>query len=492
VVSSITGVSNPEPLNKTSVLPEDKLRWCSVPLSEVLGRQNRLEASVFDVDARHARELLERSPWDIVPLWSAEGLVAQAYYPERFKRIYVDAKHGIPFFLPSQIVEVNPSAEKFISEKTKCNMDALALKKDMFLLTRSGTIGHSTIVTETLEGKVFSDDVIRITFREQEDLGYVYAFFHTKTGQTLLSTNQYGAVISHIEPEHLKNVLVPNAPESVKKEIHELAMRSFQLRDESNQMLRNAEDMMKEALKLPALDRMEQELFDGSAGMLNFSVKLSELAGRFDASYHNSLADAIIKKLHHYAREVTVVGDPRISKQIILPGRFKRVYVEEGQGVRLIGGRELFEFSPSSDKFLSREQHKEQIRKELAIRENAIITTSRGTLGKVMLAPKHFEGWAISDNLIQIVPAQRENIGYIYVFLNSEYGYELIRRFTYGGVVDALEVEHVKQIPVPLLKDEEIQLKINELALQANNKRYEAYLLEQQAIQAVNEKVLQI
>ena len=75
----------------------------------------------------------------------------------------------------------------------------------------------------------------------------------------------------------------------------------------------------------------------------------------------------------------------------------------------------------------------------------------------------------------------------IYVFLSSDYGNCLIKRYTYGSVVDEIDDNHVSQIPFPLLKDTSIQNEINTLALEANQKRYEAYKAEQQAIQIFND-----
>lgn len=66
----------------------------------------------------------------------------------------------------------------------------------------------------------------------------------------------------------------------------------------------------------------------------------------------------------------------------------------------------------------------------------------------------------------------------------------MIQRFTYGGVIDAIEPWHIQQIQIPLLKNQIIQNKINDLALQANKKRYEAYLLEQEALKIMDEKVI--
>lgn len=70
--------------------------------------------------------------------------------------------------------------------------------------------------------------------------------------------------------------------------------------------------------------------------------------GRADASYHLPIVDAIIKHLEQYSAEVTTIGDERISSKVILPGRFKRVYVEEGYGRVFIGGKQLGELDPTN------------------------------------------------------------------------------------------------------------------------------------------------
>ena len=43
-----------------------------------------------------------------------------------------------------------------------------------------------------------------------------------------------------------------------------------------------------------------------------------------------------------------------------------------------------------------------------------------------------------------------------------------------------------------MLKNKDTQIKINDLVLEANKKRYETYVLEQKAIKMVNEKVTRI
>ena len=115
-----------------------------------------------------------------------------------------------------------------------------------------------------------------------------------------------------------------------------------------------------------------------------------------------------------------------------------------------------------------------------------ILVTRSGTIGKVVMTPKHWEKWIINEHVIRIEPSSPEIAGYLSVFLNTEYGYRLITRFTYGSVVDEINEHHVGQVRIPLLKDEELQNNISAMALEANNLRFEAYKLEQKALTAID------
>lgn len=470
-------------------IPQEELNWSSISLLEVLENNTRLEASVYNINGRHAREIIKKCKWDVIRLFSENGLIKSAFYPPRFKRIYVERKAGIPFFLPSQILEIYPKPEKYISPKTNVDIEQLKIKENTLLLTRSGSIGHCTLAYKTIIGKVFSDDIIRISFKTEEDLGFTYAFFKTKIGKTLLQTNNYGSVISHIEPEHLYNILIPNPPVIIKKQIHDLIIKSFELLDKSNELLDEAEKLLIEELKLPPIDNFDLDYFDKCSELKNYTVKLSDLQERIDASYHVPVVKAIIEHLQKHALEVTTIGDSRISKKIILPGRFKRVYVGEGQGTVFFGGKQINELDPSNKKYLSTRHHKNRIQKELRLIENMVLITCSGTIGKTALVPKHWENWTMNQHVIRIIPTSDSIAGYLYVFLSSPYGHELIKRFTYGSVVDEIDNNHVSQIQIPLIKQDK-QDKINWLALEANKMRYEAYKLEQEALKIMNNEVI--
>lgn len=240
------------------IIKDSPLKWCSVSLSDVISHGKRLEASVFDVEAKQVRETIRHGKYGTVHLYGDDGIIETAYYPgwmqrSRLKRIYCEKQYGEGFYLPSQMTDVYPVAEKYISRLADCDMDELRLKKDTLLLTRSGTIGSVSYVSRTLDRKVFSDDVIRISFKKAYDLGYVYTFLKSKVGNLILRTNGYGSVITHIEPDHLAEIQIPNAPVEIREHINDLIARSYTLRDESNEMIDEATNLLVQELQLPPI-----------------------------------------------------------------------------------------------------------------------------------------------------------------------------------------------------------------------------------------------
>lgn len=464
------------------------IKWSSVKLSEAINKGKRLEATVFDTETRIAHDLLLNGKYPSVNLISDSGMVKKAYYGKRLKRHYVDKSlpGAVGFLGSSEMLDCKPAPVKFML-KDKKTAD-LSVKEGLVLVSRSGTVGNVTYVGKTLSRYLVSEHAIRLECKQYP--GYVYSFLKSKVGKLAVCSNQYGAVVQEIEPEHLATVPIPNAPIELKKKIHDLVVQSFDLRDKSNDLIDEATTLLRAELDLPDFQTFKRNFYKGESGVDTFNVRLSDLSERLDASYHVPVVNAIIHLLKQNAEEVVPIKDIRISKKIILPNRFKRVYVEEGYGRIFIGGKQIFELDPLNKKYLSLKHLADRISKQLEIQENTILITRSGTIGKVTLAPKHWQHWIPSEHIIRVVPANYEIVGYLYIFLASDYGYQLVNRFTYGAVVDEIDADQVAQIQVPLLKNHTTQKQINTLALEANQKLYEAYLLEQKALQIMNNEVI--
>ncbi len=466
---------------------EKPIKWTSVNVQEVIDSGFRLKAGVYGIEARQIRKDLEQSKWNIVHL---NAFIEYAFYGGRSKRVYIDKsnENAVGFLGSSEMLSTHPKPVKFLLKTDET--DKFALKKGQILLSRSGTIGNVNYVNSTLENYFVSEHAIRIICKEHP--GYVYTFLKSKEGRILVKSNMFGAVISQLEPEHLNYIPIPNPSSTLKQEIHDLIENSFKLRDESNELMDAAQSMLKTALQLPSIEVLQKraEQFDKTASVLNYSVSSSEVIDRLDGSYYVPIVKAIEQHIAKTAREVVKVGDSRISQSIILPGRFKRVYVEEEVGVPFIGGKQIFELDPSNKKHLSLNQHGDRIKHELTLRENMTLITCSGTIAKVTITPKHWDGWTANQHIIRVVPSNDEIAGYLYAWLSSEYAYPLITRYTYGAVVDEINDVHVSEIVVPLLRDESTQRKINDTVLEANRKRTEAYKLEQEALRVLDEKVI--
>ncbi len=464
------------------------LKWASVVVREIVEKDYRLEASVYDIEGRQARQHLEKGKWEVVRLCGEKGLVT-AYHGIRFKRIYVE-KSDFPIYQPAQANDLYPRPSAYISDLTQTDIDALRVKRGQVLLTCSGTIGNCTYVRNTLDNLIFSHDLIRIESKEYN--GFIYAFLKSKIGRLLITTNNYGAVVKHIEPKHLNHIPIPNPPPILKQEIHNLIEESFKLRDESNELMDEAQVLLKETLQLPDIENLQEraEQFDKTARILNYSVLSSESIDRLDGSYYVPIVKAIEQHIEKMAKEILKVGDNQISQSVTLPGRFKRVYVEEGNGIVFFSGKDILELDPSDKKYLSFSQHAQKIKNELVIKEGMILVTSSGTVANTTFVPKHWDGWAMTHDIIRLVPANNEISGYLYAWLSSPYARELISRFAYGAVVRHLEKEHLLRVSVPLLNDKNTQAKINNKILDANHKRTKAYKLEQEALTVLDEQVI--
>ncbi|WP_406045225.1 restriction endonuclease subunit S [Treponema denticola] len=393
------------PLSPTS------LQYTSVSLSEVQYNKLRLEASAFNLNAKAAKSKVEHCLYGYVHLWGDDGLVKEAFYGNRKKRNYVSrtviGSQG--FIGSSEMLDINPRPVKFL---IKSESSQFSVKEGCILLSRSGTIGNVTFVNKTLSKLLVSEHAIRI-----EPIafgGYIYSYLKTTIGKTLIKANTFGAVIDEIEPEHLKNIIIPDAPESIKQDIHDLIITSFNLRDQSNDLIENAEKMLYQELQLPPIEELKPTYFDKTVDLRNYTTRLSSLDLRLDCSYHVPLIHLVEKVMTKYSKEIVTIDD--ISKNIILAGVFKRIYVDKNNGIPFLGGRDITQLNPQVEKYLSKTKHDNRIKQELEVFENYILISDRGTIGKVQIVPKHWERWAVSQNIIKVIPINNDIAGYLYCF----------------------------------------------------------------------------
>lgn len=456
---------------------EDEKLSTTIKLSEVLNVGTRLEASAFSIEAHNAVTALKNSGLQLIPLYGAEGLCQEAHNAFRFKRIYVDAEHGVPFLSSSEIISLRPQTNRYLSRKYTRNLGTLLIQKWDVLISRSGTIGNIGLATESFLDQALSEDVIRVRSEDPDTAGFIAAFLRSLYGRPQLTQATYGSVIVHIELEHLERVLIPDLPPIRRIEIGRLICRAGELRDQANQLLDEADRLLHERLNLPYLKNIAPS---GEASAIA-KIKASELMGRLEGSFHNPVARTAEQQLKQLPIEVTTVGDARITKEVRAITRFrKRTYVERG-GIPLLSSKQLFQIDPIDVKRLAKGAHTKDL-PEIQLQENMIAVTCSGTIGRVQIIPAYMASWTANQHANRLLAAEDMNAGYLYAWLASDYGYSLITRHSYGSVILEFDRFMLASVSIPL-PQASIRNEIGNLVLTANKLRDEAWRNEQDAIQ---------
>jgi type I restriction enzyme, S subunit len=442
-----------------------------------------MEASAFNIEARRAVARLQASGLSLIPLVGPDGLCKKANCAFRFKRIYVRPEFGVPFLSSSDIISVRPEIDRYLSKQVTKKINELLAQPWDVLVSRSGTIGNVALVSETLAGKAVSEDVIRVTPDDADTAGYVTAFLRCRYGRFQLGQATYGSVVQHIEPEHLTRLLIPDLPAIQRIEIGRAVKRAYELRDDANRLLDEAECLLHERLRLPPL----ATLITHNDGPIQNTVRASQLSLRFEASYHNPLAMAAEQVLRNLGVEIAALGDKCITAEIRPITKFrKRVYVPKG-GIPLLSSKQLFQIDPLDVKGLAKGAHTKDL-KEIALQQNMVCVTCSGTIGRVQIIPKYMASWSANQHATRIIASDVMNPGYLYAWLASEYGAALIKRQSYGSVILEIDKEMLSSIPVPLPGVATIN-EIGDLVLKANSLRDEAWGLERGAIDKLEKMI---
>lgn len=209
-----------------------------------------------------------------------------------------------------------------------------------------------------------------------------------------------------------------------------------------------------------------------------FSVRgrrLTEGDCRLDASFYADEAVAAHRVVEDSDYTIASLGN--LSQSIFHPPRFKRDWRDAEHGTPFLGGMEVVYLRPPKEKWLSPKQVE---RLSLAVKHGWVLVTCSGTIGRTVFVSRSLDGWAVSQHVIRIAPANGVYGGYLFAYLTTWMGQALMLRSVYGGSIPEIEPDHLATIPVPLLPDGE-QSAIHEQITKAYRLRDEANDLLDQA-----------
>ena len=102
-----------------------------------------------------------------------------------------------------------------------------------------------------------------------------------------------------------------------------------------------------------------------------------------------------------------------------------------------------------------------------------ILVSCSGTIGNSVFTTQEHAGKLASQHVMRIVPNDQLVAGYVYAFLSTHYGYNLLTQGTFGAVIQHIEPANVSSIPIPVMPDD-FQLRIDGSIQKASTLREEA------------------
>jgi len=177
------------------------------------------------------------------------------------------------------------------------------------------------------------------------------------------------------------------------------------------------------------------------------------------------LNDELVRLNAQYYRENKRTGNQEIDttewdvkpiselvERIFYPGRFKRNYVDPSDSaVPFLGGSNITQLVVSTEKWLRQDDPKID---QLAIKAGWILVTRSGTTGIVSSVPRIWDGFAMSEHVIRIVPDKSKlSPDYLLAFLKTDYCQKQIAKGVFGSVIDEITPEAIGKIHIPIPKN---------------------------------------
>lgn len=473
--------------------------WSSVPLTSfpaswLSNGEQRLDGRFYANESFQALLVLQKSQ---LPIKNLASLVEETFVCGRFKRVYAtDKDAGWPYLSASEALMFRPESDRYLAkEHAPKGAESHFAKEGWILLSCSGTVGRSVIASKRLEKFFLTHDLIRIVPDEDIPVGYLYAYLSSWVGQALISKDQYGSAIKHVEPHHIDKIPVPLVDDSIQEKAHQNIMKAFQLRDEANELLDEADKLLHQSLGLPQFDEDLIDYFESPQQLdgehipapKSFILNTSDLDDRFDGSYHVPVSRTAVKLVKQANYEAVSLGS--IISDVFHPPRFPRTYVDEAYGVPFLQGSHLPHLRPYDLKYISKTVNEKQA-KQCLLEPNWILVTRSGTIGRLGLVPKQATEWAASEHMIRIV-AEKDvgHPGYIMAFLATPYGQHQLKAKIYGAVVDELTEADTEAVWMPKAPYE-VQEKIGSKVVEAYEKKELANQIEAKAIREL-ERILE-
>lgn len=184
-----------------------------------------------------------------------KSIKASKYSVYNFSEVLLDVKNGVEIRTYSdkgkRYMRVTDLSEEGIVDNdpryvsVKEIPERIKLTTKDFLISRSGSLGLVSVVTESMLDYILSSHIFKITLDIAKlNPFYLQAFFRSSIGQFQFFHNNNGGIVPEINQEALKSVMVVIPPLDIQQKISEEVKRCMdeakKLKAEANNIVENA------------------------------------------------------------------------------------------------------------------------------------------------------------------------------------------------------------------------------------------------------------
>lgn len=154
-------------------------------------------------------------------------------------REYVE--QGTPYLRVGDLRQLDISEDTvvYIADKAADAVrEKVSLQEGDVLISRSGSLGISCMVTKKWENAITSSHLIRLRLKDKSlDPYYLALFMNTTAGVEQVRKMSNGGIQPEINQPSLKSIIVPLLSKKAQAKIRSLIIRSHETRDESKRLL---------------------------------------------------------------------------------------------------------------------------------------------------------------------------------------------------------------------------------------------------------------
>ena len=387
---------------------------------------------------------------------------------------------GIPFIRISNIQDIFIQKNNlvYISENESKRLETTTLDIDDIVLSKIGTIGKLSLITEEL-GKVNISENnmgLRLEKLNLNQKRYILFFLLSKHGQSQIFRTGSGNIQLKFNVKDVENILIPSIFTNKLDKYSNIYNEMIYKQNKAKESYKQAERVLLEELDLLDFEIKHQLTF-------TTTKKEVEKAGRFDAQYFQPKYEEIIKKIEDYKGGFCEVGKIVNWEKGFEVGSSE--YLKEGFDFGRVSDFSINGFEKSSKKIS--EKRFLELKKDFQPHKGEILFTKDGTIGIAYLLKEEFEG-ILSSAFLRVKVKNNFDKECLTLILNSILSKLQIEKLSGGAIINHLKPSEFEQIKIPLIS-QLVQEKISNLVKESHLLRKEAKGLLEQAKRRVEDEI---